>query len=682
MRRFPLCCVFGLGVVLAVVLRLAGAGASAEAQEELTYEQLAGRLIDLEHLAVLPEPGERCAQWSSFDRASRYDPAAGKYVNWSANNDGPQFIRKEGEKYVLAEMEGPGCIWRIWSALPKEGHVKIYLDGREEPAVDLPFIDYFRGTVAPFDFPMLSYDLAQFGSRGANCYVPIPYQKSCKIVADEGWGRYYHFTYSTFPEGTRVPTFEPQLAPDARAALQRVNDFLANHLGSDPAGKREGRQMIADTVTIPAGKSAELKIAGPRAITALRGRMDLTEREDQIAALRKLVLRISFDDQAEPAVWCPLGDFFGTAPGVNFYRSLPTGMDPEQGAYAYWYMPFAREARVELVNDDTRDRRISFELVHAPLARPMDKLGYFHCKWHRDAFKLPPDRWPDWVMLRTEGRGRFCGVMLHVWNPRGGWWGEGDEKFFVDGEKFPSTIGTGSEDYFGYAWGSPALFQRPFHCQTMTQNNKGHQSVLRWHVADNVPFQKSFEGTIEKYLDNQQRGTLYACVACWYLATGGKDPFAPAPADQRHGYWVVPPLTAGGYRIKGDPPGQVRTQGLAQFPRGKWHNNDQLWWTGAKPGDRLHVLWSVDKSGKFDVAVTLTKARDYAIVQLYVDGKKAGKPIDLYNPDVISTGPIALDTWELEAGEHCLEVEIVGANPEAIKAYMFGLDQILLKPAQ
>ena len=60
-------------------------------------------------------------------------------------------------------------------------------------------------------------------------------------------------------------------------------------------------------------------------------------------------------------------------------------------------------------------------------------------------------------MLKTEGRGRFLGVMLHVWNPRGGWWGEGDEKFFVDGEKFPSTIGTGSEDYFGYAWCNPTL---------------------------------------------------------------------------------------------------------------------------------------------------------------------------------------------------------------------------------
>ena len=88
---------------------------------------------------------------------------------------------------------------------------------------------------------------------------------------------------------------------------------------------------------------------------------------------------------------------------------------------------------------------------------------------------------------KTEGQGRFCGVMLHVWNPRGGWWGEGDEKFCIDGEKFPSTIGTGSEDYFGYAWCNPTLFENCYHNQTISMNNRGHISVNRWHITDNVP---------------------------------------------------------------------------------------------------------------------------------------------------------------------------------------------------
>ena len=175
-------------------------------------------------------------------------------------------------------------------------------------------------------------------------------------------------------------------------------------------------------------------------------------------------------------------------------------------------------------------------MVHAPLGRSFDGLGHFHAKWHRDTFKLPEDRIPDWVMLRTQGRGRFCGTMLHVWNPRGGWWGEGDEKFFVDGEKFPSTFGTGSEDYFGYAWCRPELFQRPYHCQTMTEQNQGHQSVLRWHVADNVPFEKSFEGCIEKY-DPSGPDLKYANTVYWYLSPDGVDPYEPVPAAERDGYY-------------------------------------------------------------------------------------------------------------------------------------------------
>ena len=103
-----------------------------------------------------------------------------------------------------------------------------------------------------------------------------------------------------------------------------------------------------------------------------------------------------------------------------------------------------------------RQRSVSFEVTSAPLSQPIGTLGRFHAKWHRDAF-LPreSERAIDWPFLKTEGAGRFVGLMLHVWNPRGAWWGEGDEKFFVDGEKFPSTIGTGSEDYFGYAWCCP-----------------------------------------------------------------------------------------------------------------------------------------------------------------------------------------------------------------------------------
>ena len=83
------------------------------AEERLTYIDLINRLADLEHLATLPAPGEKCAQWSSYDRRSKYDETSGKYINWSANGDGTGIIRKEDGKLVFAQMEGPGVIWRI-----------------------------------------------------------------------------------------------------------------------------------------------------------------------------------------------------------------------------------------------------------------------------------------------------------------------------------------------------------------------------------------------------------------------------------------------------------------------------------------------------------------------------------------------------------------------------------------
>ena len=446
-------------------------------------------MTDLTHPAVLPAVGETCKQWSSYDRASKYDETSGKYIRWDANGDGDGVIRTEGDQVVMAEMDGPGCIWRIWSAAAQEGHVRIYLDDQPEPVVDLPFFAYFDGKHKPFDYSALSYNLGEVGCSGQNLYMPIPYQKSCKIVADKGWGRYFQFNYMTYPKGTQLPTFSAALVAQHDKQLRTLNDYLTNDLGTDPAGPRDGEQTLTKSVHVAPGETACIAdLDGPQAITALRVKAKFGDREDEMAAMRRLALQITWDDESKPAVWCPLGDFFGTAPGVNLYKSLFTGMT-EDGCYSLWYMPFGKRAVVELVNEDQTPRDVEFEITHAPLDRPFEGLGHFHSKWHRDTVEMPQDRWLDWEMLKTEGRGRFCGVMLHVWNPRGGWWGEGDEKLFVDGEKFPSTIGTGSEDYFGYAWCNPNLFQKSYHCQTMDQKNKGHQSVLRWHLIDNVPFQ-------------------------------------------------------------------------------------------------------------------------------------------------------------------------------------------------
>ena len=646
----------------------------------LTYVDLVKRLTDLEALSVLPVPGETCAQWSSYNRASAYDAATGTYVEWDANGDGKGIIRREDGLQVFAEIEGPGCIWRTWSAAPKDGRVMIYLDGASEPTVDLPFKGYFSRKNRPFT----AASLVHYAASGANCYVPIPFQKSCKIVAEKGWGSYYHFTYAKYPKDTIVPTFSRSLTGEELTALAEADRKLTQGLGTDPAGVRAGEKTLGTSLVIPAGGSVvAAKLKGPGAITAIKVRLDPKWAENGWRALREVVLKITWDGEKSPSVWCPLGDFFGTAPGINKYKSLPLGVT-DDGSYCFWYMPFAKSAVVEIVNEGKTAAPIELSITHAPFTRDIADLGRFHAKWHRDAF-LPsePERWIDWPMLKTTGRGRFCGVMLHVWNLKGGWWGEGDEKFFVDGEKFPSTIGTGSEDYFGYAWCNPGLFQNAYHNQTYNQaSNAGNVSVNRWHITDNVPFQKSFEADIEKYYPNKLP-TLYAAVAYWYQAANGEDLYGPVAVAERTGYYDTPPYFAPG-AIEGErlnvlscSAGTAERQPLRHL-EGQWSAYAQLFWTGASPGAKLDMGVRVSEAGKYELKAQFTKAPDYGIFQLYLDDQKLGGPIDLYSDKVMPGGEVSLGALDLSEGEHKLTAEVVGANEKAAKGYIFGLDYIKL----
>ena len=672
MKRFP-------SILFAILFALtSSAFCAAPTNSVLTYVDLVHRLTDLEHLATLPPAGEKTAQFSSYDRASRYDERTGKYIHWDANGDNNGVIRREDGKFVFAEMAGPGCIWRIWSAAPKAGHVRIYLDGDTNPAVDLPFAEYFSGKQAPFTRPAIVHTVSQ----GCNNYTPIPFQKSCKIVADENWGAYYHFGYTTFPPGTQVPTFKRELSPEENAALDEADKALG-HCG--PREFPDGHASTSGEGLLSCRGSSGTEPSGSGAINCIRVKFDppLTPADREL--LREITIQIQWDGERAPSVWAPLGDFFGTAPGANVYRSLPCGYTEDGWFYANWFMPFTNGAKIHFVNEGSNPHQLKYEISSEEIKGDLTRYARFHAKWHRDAF-LPaePERRIDWPLLKTTGAGRFVGVMLHVWNPRGGWWGEGDEKFFVDGEKFPSTFGTGSEDYFGYAWGGPALFQNAFHNQTHNDgNNKGHLSVNRWHISDQVPFQKAFEGDIEKYFPND-RPTRFASTVFWYLAPSGNDPYAPVPVEERTNYYAqtgakkIPGVTEGErLKILSQTGGHPQEQDMTAWGE-TWSNEAQLWWTGAKPGDRLELALPVAKAGKYQLLAQLTKAVDYGIVQLSLDGEKLGQPIDLFHNGVIATGEIDLGTRALSIGEHKLAVEITGANSKAVRSFMFGLDYVKL----
>jgi hypothetical protein len=665
--------------------------------ETLTYPDLVHRLTDLSHLAVPPAVGEKTALASSYDRLSTYDAATDRYHNWDANGDGGGIVRQEGDESVLMDVQGPGCIWRTWSATTAQGHVKIYLDGDTTPTVDLPFTGYFDHSSAPFTRPNLVYKTA---SNGFDNFTPIPFLKSCKIVADKGWGSYYHFNYTTFPAGTIVPTFKLPLSKADDAALDEADKILGNP-GVDPAGARSGEKTDKADVTVAAGaKGVVADLSGSGAITALKVNFPIpTDPAEQKNLLRQLVVSIVWDDDKEPAVWAPIGDFFADAVIPVKYRNLVTGISDDGQWYCYWYMPYASKAHVEVQNDSANPITMNWEVSHAPLASAAaNSLLRFHAKWHRDAFlPLRRDREPDWTLLKTQGTGRYVGTQLHVWNPRGGWWGEGDEKWFVDGEKFPSSIGTGSEDYFGFAWSSGSPFHEPLHGQPVNEGNNGHASLYRWHIADNIPFQEGFEGVIEKYFPNS-RPTLYAAVAFWYLAPGGKDAYPEIPVADRIGYWTPPsPDTSldnvidtvadtattvdkGPEIIEGEAMkptvGDAEEQGLKSFGD-NWSGGSQLWWRAQRAGAHSENEFPAPKAGKFKLIVRFTQAPDYGVVQIGINGTKVGAPINLYGEKVAPTQPVELGTVDLKDGPNTLDLDIVGTKKGG---YLVGVDYIKLVP--
>jgi len=479
-------------------------------------------------------------------------------------------------------------------------------------------------------------------------------------------------------------------------------------IGSTRRKPDQRANVVRQEMTLAGSEKSELRIAGARAIRAIKIRPALPQHvRAQEDALREMTLAIKWDGEPTPSVWAPLGDFFATSPGVNLYKALPMGMT-EDGFYCYWYMPFERGAVIELANDGQQPRKLAIEVETAPVAKPPGELLRFHAWWHGDDYTgvdkerfTAGDRRPDWPLLVTEGRGRYVGMTQHIWK-FGGWWGEGDEKFFVDGEKYPSTIGTGSEDYIGYAWAANppfVTFESALACNThLLPDAQKDTSVNRFHVCDDVPFRTSFEGVIEKYVpnyDRQGRPCLFDTTVYWYAMPGSKSPYKQVPlAERAHPRPTVktppPPKQLAPDAIEGEGLKVVRCDGgrhwiqdMRNYPGGKWSAAKHLIWTGGKKGESITVEFAVPTSGERQIKVRLTKACDYGIFQLYLDEKKVGQPIDLYDPNVVPTEATSLGRHHLTKGKHTLRAEAIGCNKKAkdlsVGTYLFGLDYMTVK---
>lgn len=462
---------------------------------EIGVDTLLRWLITVDHLPYLRD--FRCMQFSSYDRTG-------------GNRDFGNFLRVEGNTAVLAEMDGPGAIVRIWSANPR-GRLRIYLDDMDKPVIDCPMRDWFEGRVPPIRPP-----LAMPSSGGVVSYFPMPFAQKMRVTVDDPGPMYYHVTVLKFPSDTKVRTLRLPLSDNELAVLDEVLRVWTSPV------QLPSRWAFEEHTIAPRSRKVVFDLRGPARITGLF----LSVPPEQFLAWRRGVLRIYWDGERSPSVEAPLGDFFGSGFGPTYLYAPLIGFTDEGIGYCRFPMPFAKSARIVVENGLSEPLTLRIAVQSEGLnPAELKRMGYFHAKW---VWWFTRKGVPHQLLKAQKARGHFVGAAMTMQSAAGLGFLEGDELFDADGARVFN--GTGTEDYFNSGW----YFQTgpviaPLHgCVRKTDNSI---VAYRIHITDAVVWQESADLKIEHGAVSDTEGVEYASVAWWYQTEPHTDFFKLPPAS-------------------------------------------------------------------------------------------------------------------------------------------------------
>jgi hypothetical protein len=398
-------------------------------------------------------------------------------------------------------------------------------------------------------------------------------------------------------------------------------------------------------------------------------------------SLRSLILRVTFD--GEESIWCPVGDFFGSGVGVNALKSWNRSVNNANSLICRWSMPFKESASFKLLNLGKTPIHASLSVGTRPWAWDARSM-HFHANW-RQQNPLPTRPMSDWNYIAIAGKGVYVGDTLCVFNPVTDWWGEGDEKVWVDTDKFPSLFGTGSEDHYGYAWGDTHLFQSPFSNQVRCDGpgSQGHTVVTRTRVLDAIPFTQSLKFDMEVW-HWKDCSVGYAATTYWYALPGATSNRGPEPIEAARAIPEIPaPMTLKDavecekMTVVAHTPGlPIETQ-RGGLKEGSWSAGAQLFVRANKPGDFIELKVASAQTKPKKLTLYATKSFDYGVLRLSVNGNAVEKEFDAYAATAAASGPIELGVFEPHDGDFILRVDVTGSNPAAkgTKSF-FGLDAV------
>ncbi|WP_018626171.1 glycoside hydrolase family 172 protein [Niabella aurantiaca] len=491
----------------------------------------ATELERLSNLQLLPRymEGTVVKQVSSYDTTGGNDDGfGGKY----------SYLRKEAGGLVIFDHEGQGVIERIWTPTPTDDTLDFYFDGDTRPGLSIRFRDLFNGTVAPFLKPLADHKVGGFYS-----YIPIPYQKGCKIVFRGKKILFHQIQYRTYDGLYKVRTFKKE---DAGRERQRLQKAVA--LWADP--DRDVRNFYPAAPAVIT-KKLLLRPGSSAVVAALQQGGRILGLELKPAAAfngiwKQLDLKITWDDEPGPAVWVPVADFFGFAYGSRSMESLFLGATGAK-VYSYIPMPFDRKAKIELVYrngyKDLQPVELFATVSYTYEKRNAAKEGRFYALWKNEH---PPLGAP-YVFLEGQGKGHYIGTLLQGQATdftNFTEFFEGDDATTIDGSM--TLHGTGSEDYFNGGWyaqpgGWVERLGAPLSGCLDYSLPLGRTGGYRFFLTDKMPFRKSILHTIEHGPVRNNRLVQYTSVALYY-ATG---PIARsvAPDNERTRVWVPDTVT-------------------------------------------------------------------------------------------------------------------------------------------
>ena len=421
---------------------------------------------------VVTGPGERTVGWDTYRRLDRlpyltrdtqtlqvssFDRSGGDFDLSTGNQNGSGgCLASGGAGCVIAEDHGAGEIDSIWFTrdggnVTRIGTIRIELDG--QTVIDTPLQSLVNGVLgAPFVWPLVANAAQSPG--GVYIKVPMPYRQSMRISVAKNL-QYYHVDYRRFSSADGVSTFSPSdPALDVLATLRAAGT-------TDPKQAAPAAAQANRVVELPAGAGVTIaESTGSGIISALR--LQLPEPTDQLLA--GLRLQIEFDGRT--MVDSPLGEFFGAGLGAGTVRSLMFATMPQPGGSLslseWWPMPFARTARITLVNPtDDPASGIDCDVVTTPdpqwaPALASGRAGYFTARSHAG----PTTLGQDWLFADEPGHGKFVGVSHTIRGSRiktsfsddAPYFLEGAERVYTDGSASPQWYGTGTEDFYEGGW--------------------------------------------------------------------------------------------------------------------------------------------------------------------------------------------------------------------------------------